>query len=664
MKLDIKSATQFFLFIVVSLVIVFYIFAKGVNIIILPEEASLDANIELKEGFGLALSNRFIFSPGEKKVLIHSPGFYDQELNFLVDSSSNIYTVELKKLPGKVKFNFSPSVVSKIYIDEKLIDPNEDVFSITAGEHLVEAKHPLYLPFSSLIEVVGLDQEQEFSFKLKPNWGSAVFSSSPNGVEVHLSENYLGNTPLTKDIVAGLHEIIYKKEGYEDLVKLVRIEVGKDRILDAVELDLLSAQVFITSKPEKAKVFIDYNFKGFTPINVSLVPNANHAITLELDGYLSSKKLVNLPSNNKSKLKVNLEPVLGKVLIESNLTASIYIDDLLLSKSPYTGYLHAINQKLEVKKKGYRAYSTTINPSKEFETMVSALLITEEKARLAESPKEFTTKGKNQMTLLQPGLIEMGARRSQPGQRANETIRKVQLTKPFYLSIHEVTNSQFSLYKENDSQHNKVTEGNLPVVNVSWNEAALYCNWLSLKEGLSFFYKVNNNQVVGFNLGSEGYRMPTESEWSWSARRINSKKVQYLLFPWGSEMPVAKDSGNYADESAKATSSSYIPNYNDGFSERAPVGSFNPNDKGIYDLGGNVSEFVNDFYSIMTDSKITYNDLIGPAKGRGHVVKGSNWNSSSLTELRYSYRDESLAGDKRTGFRIARWLIGKSDEDD
>mgnify|MGYP001418089111 CR=1 FL=1 len=61
----------------------------------------------------------------------------------------------------------------------------------------------------------------------------------------------------------------------------------------------------------------------------------------------------------------------------------------------------------------------------------------------------------------------------------------------------------------------------------------------------------------------------------------------------------------------------------------------------------------------MIENKAIYIDLTGPDRGKGHVVKGSNWNSASLTELRYSYRDESLKGDDKTGFRIARWLLGK-----
>ena len=664
MKIDIKNVIKIALLMAVALIAIFYIFAQGVNIRILPKEASEYASLTLKKGIGLTFSSRFIFFPGEKKLLIQSPGFYDEELSFLVDSSSDTYDVELKKLPGNVRFLLLPKVEGEVYIDKKLIESEQGVYSINAGRHFLEIDNPLYVLHSSTIEVLGMDTDQDFSIVLEPNWATVLLDSTPKEAEVYLSNNYLGKTPLKKDIVSGLHEVIYKKEGYEDFTSIERIEKGSTKILNTVNLKPLPATVRVTSNPSKAKVLIDNSFRGFTPINISLNPNKDHSISLELDGYAISKKPVNLPSNNNSKLNFNLQPILGKVSIKSNFNAEIFVDGKFLGNSPYVGNLHAIKKNITIKKKGYRTFSTDIKPSREFETTVSAELITEENARFAESLKFYETKGSNQMVLLQPGLIEMGAKRSQPGQRANETIRKVQLTKPFYLSIHEVTNSQFSSFMKKDSRGKKLVLDELPIVDVSWNDAALYCNWLSAKEGLSLFYKVNNKKIIGFNLNSEGYRMPTESEWSWSARNLNSKKNSQIIFPWGMKMPVKKGSGNFSDESAKKTSSSYIPNYSDGFSGRSPVGSFQPNNKGVYDLGGNVSEFVNDFYSILNDSNITYTNLTGPNNGRGHVVKGSNWDSSSLTELRYSYRDESSIGDNKTGFRIARWLIGKNYESD
>ena len=78
----------------------------------------------------------------------------------------------------------------------------------------------------------------------------------------------------------------------------------------------------------------------------------------------------------------------------------------------------------------------------EFNTKISATLIDEEDARLAESPLEYLSQGQQTMKLLEPDMIVLGAKRSEIGQRANETIRRVKLTKPFYLSIHEITNSR------------------------------------------------------------------------------------------------------------------------------------------------------------------------------------------------------------------------------
>lgn len=127
-------------------------------------------------------------------------------------------------------------------------------------------------------------------------------------------------------------------------------------------------------------------------------------------------------------------------------------------------------------------------------------------------------------------------------------------------------------------------------------------------------------------------------------------------------MPIPKSFANFADESSKLKLSSYIPNYSDLFAKTAPVGSFTSNKKGIFDLGGNVSEYVNDFYSIQPENQEIYINYLGPKTGNFHVTKGSNWQSASNTQLRYAYRDKLSEGNEVTGFRIARWLIGIRDE--
>jgi len=660
MNFSSKTIIRISLFLIILAIVIFYAFARGINVNVLPAEAAAQSKITIEKGLGFQLSNRFIFFPGKKILLVESPGFYKQTHLLLINSSSDTYSLELEKLPGKIILDIIPMIDTQVYVDEQLVMPEEDgSYSIAAGTRQLDITNPIYISQQSAVSIIGMGEEQTFSFKLKPNWASASFTSNHDNLQIYLNDNYLGDAPLSHKIVSGIHEIVYKKYGYQDLITIERIERNQAMIIGPVELELLPAIVAVTSIPAGAKVMINNKFSGFTPMTATITPDNDQNILLELDGYKNAQQTINIKSNATSSLKFILEEQFGKILINSNIKANIFIDNTFIGITPYEGELHAVSKKITLRQKNYRSYIQSIKTTPDFITNITATMLTEERARLAESPKEYTTKSNHAMVLLEPRLIVMGAARSEVGQRANETIRKVQLTKPFYLSMHEITNSQFSTFAQ-EALGKKIPTDRLPVVSISWNDAALYCNWLSKQEGFSLFYKVLNDQVQGFNLNSEGYRMPTEAEWSWAARSY-SKKDRFLIFPWGNSMPVLKNAGNFSDESAKGSLSSYIANYTDGFASLAPVGSFPANNKGVYDLGGNVSEFVNDYYSIMLNSKINYTDLTGPVRGRGHVVKGSNWSSANITELRYSYRDESTLGDEKTGFRIARWLVGKDD---
>ena len=162
-----------------------------------------------------------------------------------------------------------------------------------------------------------------------------------------------------------------------------------------------------------------------------------------------------------------------------------------------------------------------------------------------------------------------------------------------------------------------------PVVAVNWDEAHKFCEWLSKKEGKT-------------------YRLPTDEEWSMAVgigrqeTRLKESTPESLRlgvkeeYPWGGDFPPkSKDkAGNYKDAAyAEAFKTSpLLEDYDDGFATTAPVMSFKPNKLGIYDLGGNADEWVEDWYNTSQKDRTTrglnwYNvgsDML--SSGRGHAV--------------------------------------------
>ncbi|MFC5455048.1 formylglycine-generating enzyme family protein [Prosthecobacter fluviatilis] len=150
-------------------------------------------------------------------------------------------------------------------------------------------------------------------------------------------------------------------------------------------------------------------------------------------------------------------------------------------------------------------------------------------------------------------------------------------------------------------------EENHPVVSVSWEDAQKFCAWLSRKEGRT-------------------YRMPTDEEWSIAVGLGRSEKrpkgtTPEMLnqrtgndFPWGEGFPpkTSDKAGNYADVAwhEKFPSNPFIEDYQDGFPTTAPVMSFKPNSAGLFDMGGNVWEWCQDW---LNDAQKT------------HVLRGGSW---------------------------------------
>jgi formylglycine-generating enzyme required for sulfatase activity len=259
------------------------------------------------------------------------------------------------------------------------------------------------------------------------------------------------------------------------------------------------------------------------------------------------------------------------------------------------------------------------------------------------------------------GTIRMGSPRREQGRRNNEFEYQTSFSRAFYMGIREVTNAEVAAFFQNHDSgvvdKNTLALAQQPAVRLSWNDAARYCNWLSEQDGLPPAYREEDKNMFPVTPMTTGYRLPTEAEWVLVARYEGTAGNRApLKYSWGSQLPPPLAAGNFAGQESARLVERAISNYRDQFPTTAPVGVFEPNSLGIYDLGGNVREWIHDYYAIASARNRTIPmDSTGPESGTQHVIRGSGWRSGTIANLRLAWRAQGLQGGDDLGFRIARY---------
>ena len=177
---------------------------------------------------------------------------------------------------------------------------------------------------------------------------------------------------------------------------------------------------------------------------------------------------------------------------------------------------------------------------------------------------------------------------------------------------------------------------NLPVINVSWNDANAYAAWLAARTGRQ-------------------YRLPTEAEFEYAVRAGATTR-----YPWGDGNPdqvVGNFTGDGDRSPTKRSWSVAFPHYSDGYWGPAPVKSFPANRFGLYDMDGNVSKWVQDcWHDNYVRAPRDSSAWVNPGCER-RVIRGGSWGSDP-EQVRSAYRTGAPADTRsaRVGFRVARTL--------
>ncbi len=252
----------------------------------------------------------------------------------------------------------------------------------------------------------------------------------------------------------------------------------------------------------------------------------------------------------------------------------------------------------------------------------------------------FTNSIDMKFVLIPAGEFMMGSPESDevagPEEKPQHRVR----ISAFCLGATEVTQAQYQAVMKNNPSYFSSTGGGkdrvagratdqFPVENVSWLDAALFCNALSVKEGFTPFYQENAQRTIGTTKGL-GYRLPTEAEWEYACRAGTTTRYFFGNDPWVLSKYARSEGGIH------------------------PVGGKEPNPWGLHDMYANVWEWCSDWYNGEYYKLRPSNDPTGPGMSGRRVERGGS-SESNIRAIRSASRSKDLPETKSgdVGFRVA-----------
>lgn len=642
-----------------ALVLLFLLTARSLQITVVAES---EAELSLS-GLAIPFGGRYLLRPGEYALAVNAEGYHPYAETLTVDdAASQRVEVILQPLPGRLTVHSEPAG-AEVLVDGEVLGrtPLEDA-AVEAGEHLLALRAPRYLPLEQALAVTGREVQQRLDLALDPAWADVTVSSQPAGAQILVDGEPAGQTPATVEILQGEHTLALTLGGYADWDSELSLTAGEALSLDPITLTPAAGVVSLTSQPSGANVNLDGEFAGQTPLELEISPDRSHRLTLSRAGYRRRNESISLAAGERVERSYSLQPLLGDVVLRVEpAEAEVFVNGEAAGSGSQTLALPAVQQRIELRLDGYETVRRSVTPRPGLEQLLEITLLTPQEARKARLKPTITTALGQTLKLVIPveeprNEFSMGASRRDPGRRANEVLHPVRLERPFYIQEKEVTNAQFRQFQSSHNsgqlEGNSLNREHQPVAQVSWQQAAAFCNWLSRREGLAPFYQEQQGIIIGFSPQATGYRLPTEAEWAFIAR-VEGEDLR--RFTWGEAFPPDQVMENVADNSSAYVTGRILNGYEDGYVVSAPVGSFDASHRGFFDLGGNVSEWIHDVYSIPASSGVVVTDPLGAQRGDNYVIRGASWALGRLPELRLSYRDYGQAGRDDVGFRIARY---------
>jgi formylglycine-generating enzyme required for sulfatase activity len=486
------------------------------------------------------------------------------------------------------------------------------------GDHALRISLPRKQSFEQKVTVTA-GQAANVTAVLADLGGTVVVQTSP-GAAVFLDSASRGTTDAKgrlaiPDVAASAHELRVTALGKKEYRQSITVAAGKEFDVAAPLADLPGTVVVQTSPG--AAVFLDDSSRGTADaggqLAIPAVAAGSHQLRVTAAGKADFQQSITVAAGQEARVAAPLADLAGTLVVQTSPGAAVFLDDSSRGATDASGKLSipdvaAGSHALRISAPGKKDYRQSIAVSAGQEAKVEASLV-----YLAPTTGSVRINPKDGLKYvwIPPGSFQMGCSPGDSECGDNEKPpHPVTITKGFWLGQTEVTVGAYKRFATATFRKMPSAPGfnpgwandHMPIVEVNWDNADNYCRWA-------------------------GGRLPTEAEWEYAARG-GSAEARY-----GSLDDVAWYKDNSGDQAH-------------------PVGQQRANAFALYDMLGNVAEWLNDRYDEKYYHSSPAQDPAGPASGKLRVIRGLGWDDAPMT-VRVSQRQFSDPAGRLTdvGFR-------------
>jgi formylglycine-generating enzyme required for sulfatase activity len=553
--------------------------------------------------------------PGEHNLRVSLTGKKDFEQKVTVVGGKELRIVATPAdLPGSILVTTTPGAeVSLDNSSRGTVDANGQfrVSDVAAGDHMLRIAARAKKDFSQTVNVAR-GQETRVEATLADLAGSILVTTTPGG-EVTLDNSSRGAADANgqlrvSDVATGDHALRITARGKKDFSQTVNVLSARETRVEAALADL-PGSILVTTTPG-AGVSLDNSVRGVSDASGLLVvlgvASGVHALRITLRGKKDFSQTVNVRSGRETRVQAALADLLGSILVATTPGAEVSLDNLSRGIADTNGKLTVSDvatgaHALRVTARGKKDFIQVVNVSSGQQTRVEVALWElrpPTQGDVRENPRDGL-----KYVWIQPGSFKMGCSRGDKECLDDEKpSHQVTISKGFWIGQTEVTVGAYKRFAAATGRQmppapdfNGVwANEDMPIVDVSWDDARQYCTWA-------------------------GARLLTEAEWEYGARGGSTEAC------YGNIDEIA-----WYNNNSGASTHDVAQKHANGF--------------GLFDVLGNVWEWVNDWYDERYYRKSPSQDPGGPITGQYRVLRGGSWYDSPRL-LRVSGRSRYHPGD-------------------